>query len=349
MKNINPLGLFDDQFLMEKLTKLGDPLQKLNEYIDWGIFKSSLNEAYKDEDKDLSKGGRPPFCRLIMFKALIIQSLYNLSDDQLEYQIVDRASFKRFLGLKKSDKVPDSKTFWVFREQLIEKEVIEGLFKIFNETLDAAGVFANEGKMVDASFVEAPRQRNTREENKHIKETGTAPEKWKEKPHKLCQKDIDARWTKKNYATYYGYKNHVKADVKTKLIETYKVTDASVHDSQATEELLTEKDEGQPFYADSAYTGEEQEKVYKKKKVINKVIEKGYRNKPLTDEQKASNKEKSRTRARVEHLFGFVENSMNGSFVRTIGLARAEAKIGMMNLTYNICRCVQLKLVVAMG
>jgi IS5 family transposase len=96
-----------------------------------------------------------------LFKALIIQSLYNLSDDQLEYQIVDRASFKRFLGLKKSDKVPDSKTFWLFREQLIEKGVILGLFKIFNETLDAAGVLSNQGKIVDASFVEAPRQRNT--------------------------------------------------------------------------------------------------------------------------------------------------------------------------------------------
>ncbi len=349
MRNINPLGLFDDQFLMEKLTKLGDPLQKLNEYIDWKIFERPLNEAYKDEDKDLSKGGRPPFCRLMMFKALLIQSLYNLSDDQLEYQIVDRASFKRFLGLKKSDKVPDSKTFWVFREHLIEKEVIEGLFTIFNETLDAAGVFANEGKMVDASFVEAPRQRNTREENKHIKETGTAPENWKEKPHKLCQKDVDARWTKKNNGTYYGYKNHIKADVKTKLIEKYVVTNASVHDSQTTEELLTEKDEGQPFYADSAYTGEEQEKIYKNKKVINKVIEKGYRNKPLTEKQIVSNKEKSKIRVRVEHVFGFVETSMNGSIVRTIGLARAEAKIGMMNLTYNICRCVQLKLVVAMG
>ena len=150
---------------------------------------------------------------------------------------------------------------WYFREQLIEKDVIIGLFKIFNETLDGAGVFANEGKMVDACFVEAPRQRNTREENKHIKETGTVPKDWKEKPHKLCQKDIDARWTKKNHSTYYGYKNHVKADVKTKLIENYIVTDASVHDSKTTAELLTEKDEGQPFYADSAYTGQEQEKV----------------------------------------------------------------------------------------
>jgi IS5 family transposase len=119
--------------------------------------------------------------------------------------------------------------------------------------------------------------------------------------------------------------------------------------SQAMEQLLTEKDEGQPGYADSAYTGEDQEMVYKKKKVINRINEKGYRNNPLTEEQKANNKEKSRTCARVEHLFGFVENSMNGSFIRTIGIARAKAKIGMMNLTYNICRCVQLKIEVAMG
>jgi IS5 family transposase len=349
MKNINPIGLFDDQFLMEKLSKLGDPLEKLNKYIHWNIFEPTINEAFKDDDKDLSKGGRPPFNKLVLFKALLVQSLYNLSDDQLEYQIVDRASFKRFLGLKKSDKVPDSKTFWAFREQLIDKDVILGLFNIFNETLDAAGIFANEGKMVDASFVEAPRQRNTREENKHIKETGTAPDDWKEKPHKLCQKDIDARWTKKNNSTFYGYKNHVKSDTKTKLIDKYIVTDASVHDSQAIEGLLTEKDQGQELYADSAYTGEEQEKVYEHKRVINKVIEKGYRNKPLTEKQIADNREKSRTRVRVEHIFGFVENSMKGSIVRTIGLARAKAKIGMMNLTYNICRCSQLKIVVAMG
>jgi len=349
MKNINPLGLFDDHFLMEKLTKLGDPLQKLNEYIDWNIFKAPLEVAFKNDEVDKSKGGRPPFDKLMMFKALIIQSLYNLSDDQLEYQIIDRASFKRFLGLKKSDKVPDSKTFWHFREKLIEKDVIMSLFTTFNETLDASGVFANEGKMVDASFVEAPRQRNSREENKHIKETGTAPKEWDDKPNKKRQKDINARWTKKNNSTFYGYKNHVKSDTKTKLIEKFEVTDASVHDSQPVEGLLTEKDKGQPFYADSAYTGEEQEKVYKKKKVINRVNEKGYRNKPLTDEQKAGNREKSKTRARVEHIFGFVENSMNGSFLRTIGIARAKAKIGMMNLTYNICRCTQLKIAVSMG
>jgi len=349
MHNINPFGLFDEENLLNKLTKLGDPLQELNHFINWKLFEAPLEKAFHNALKQLSKGGRPAFNKLMLFKALIIQSLYNLSDEQLEYQIVDRASFKRFLGLKSSDKVPDSRTFWLFREQLIEKELIQHLFDIFNETLDAAGIFANEGKLIDASFVEVPRQRNNRDENKHIKETGTMPEDWKNKPHKSAQKDIDARWTKKNETKFYGYKNHIKADAKTKIIMDYIVTDAAVHDSQAVEILLTAGDAGQEIYADSAYTGKEQEKIYADKNVIPRINEKAYRNKPLTDEQKANNKEKSKIRARVEHIFGFIENSMYGSFIRTIGIARANAKIGLMNLTYNIFRCVQLKIMISIG
>ena len=284
----------------------------------------------------------------MLFKALIIQSLYNLSDEQLEYQILDRTSFKIFLGLKKSDRVPDSRTYWHFREQLISLGSIETLFASFNAQLDRSGVFANEGKMVDASFVEAPKQRNTREENKQIKE-GKLPSEWKKAPNKLAQKDTDARWTKKNNVSFYGYKNHVKADTKTKLIRKYAVTDASVHDSQVVDELLDATDQDQEFYGDSAYTGKSAEEIYAKKKVVDRVNEKGYKNRPLTETQKISNREKSKVRARVEHIFGFVENSMNGSYIRTIGMARAKAKIGMMNIVYNICRCVQLKKVVSMG
>ena len=344
MKNINPFGLFDEHFLLEKLSKLGDPLQKLNNIIDWKIFEIPINEALANKTKDPSKGGRTPFNRLMLFKGLIIQSTYRLSDDQLEYQILDRASFKRFLGLKSSDKVPDSRTFWAFREQLIKSGIIQKLYKIFNESLDSMGVFANEGRIIDASFVEAPRQRNNRDDNKHIKKTGKAPKDWKEKPRKLAQKDVDARWAKKNNTNYYGYKNHIIVDSKTKLITDFVVTDASVHDSQVVDRLLSEKDSGQEVYADSAYTGEKQEKIYRQKKVIPRINEKGYKNKPLTDLQKANNKVKSKTRARVEHIFGFIENSMNGSFVKTIGILRANAKIGLMNLTYNMSRYVQLKI-----
>jgi len=348
MKNINPLGLFEEHFLLERLTRLNDPLIKLNRYIDWNMFSPVLAHALIDSEKDKTKGGRPPFDNLMMFKILVLQGIYNLSDDQMEYQITDRRSFMRFLKLKTSDKVPDSKTIWLFRETLINKGVITNLFEQFNLALDQRGVFANKGRMVDASFVEVPRQRNTREENKEVK-SGQTPQEWKIKPHKLAQKDVDARWTKKNDNSFYGYKNHVKADTKTKLIVDYIVTDASIHDSQALDDLLNEKDKKQELYADSAYTGDEQEKVIRKKKMKNKVHVKGYRNKPLTEKQKNDNTEKSRTRARVEHIFGFVENSMNGSFIRTIGILRAKAKIGLMNLTYNICRYIQLQNSVVMG
>ena len=118
----------------------------------------------------------------------------------------------------------------------------------------------------------------------------------------------------------------------TGWIDNYKVTDASVHDSQPLDDLLTEDDEGQDFYADSAYTGEEQEKVISRYKMHNKVNEKGYRNKPLTEKQRASNREKSKTRARVEHVFGFMEQSMNGLYLRSVGIVRATGIIGLINL-----------------
>lgn len=290
MKNINPLGLFDDYFNLETLSKLGDPLEKLDSAINWNIFEVTLSNAFNTAEVNKSKGGRPPFSRIMLFKAMILQSLYNLSDDQLEFQIIDRASFKRFLGLKRSDKVPDSKTFWHFREQLTKSKLIEKLFDRFGEALQNAGIQANEGKMIDASFVEVPRQRNTREENKHIKETGTAPEAWSENRHKMAQKDIDATWTEKNGDTFFGYKNHVKADAKTKFIERYVVSTASLHDSKTVEKLLGNEDEYQPLYADSAYSGKPVEEILDARNVIGMIHEKGARNNPLTDEQKTLNK-----------------------------------------------------------
>ena len=150
----------------------------------------------------------------------------------------------RFLGLALCDKVPDSKTIWNFREELTKAGVIEKLFNKINELLVNKGVLVNNGSMIDASFVEVPRQPNSRDENKEIK-NGDTPEKWKSNPHKLSQKDVGARWTKKNNVSFYGYKNHVKADVKTKLVEKYGVTDASVHDSQTVDALLDETDRDQ--------------------------------------------------------------------------------------------------------
>lgn len=339
-------GFFDEEFRLGKLTSQKDPLVKLKERIDFEVFRPLLEKAFSKEEKGI--GGARPYDYVLMFKILILQRYYNISDDKMEFQILDRLSFMRFLELTISDKVPDAKTIWLFRENLTKKNLSEKLFFLFLEELKKKGLLGSEGKIVDASFVEVPIQRNNREENKKIKE-GEIPEEWKEKPHKFSQKDSEARWTKKNGRSYYGYwesiplgKDHIKADAKSKLIETYTVTDASVHDSQETEDLLTEKDEGQSLNADSAYSGEEIAALVEKNKMKNQIHEKGYRNKPLTERQKESNKIKSKTRARVEHIFGFIENSMNGSFIRSIGIKRATAIIGLMNLTYNMFRVIQL-------
>ena len=338
-KTTQERGFFDEEYRLEKLSGNNDPLLKLNSRINWETFRLLLEESLAKEVR--GKGGCRPYDYVMMFKIIILQRYYNIGDDKMEFAILDRLSFMRFLGLSMSDRVPDAKTIWNFREQLRQKGVIEKLFEQFTKELQKKGLIANEGKMVDASFVEVPIQRNTRQENKEIKE-GNVPEQWKENEHTLARKDTDARWTKKNGRSYYGYKNHIKADEKSKLIDSYTVTDASVHDSQETKNLLSDADKGQSLHADSAYSGEPVSLMVEQKKMINQIHEKGYRNTPLNEEQQESNRVKSKVRARIEHIFGFIENSMNGSFIRTIGIKRATAVIGLMNLTYNMFRAIQL-------
>ena len=138
-----------------------------------------------------------------MFKILVLQSLYNLSDDQTEFQIKDRLSFMRFLGLDFEGTVPDAKTLWLFRDTLANKNAIDKLFRKFNRYLDDEGLFVRQRQLIDASIIPVPVQRNTREENTRIKQ-GEVPEVWQEQPHKLQQKDTDARWVKKNGRSHYG-------------------------------------------------------------------------------------------------------------------------------------------------
>jgi len=334
-------GLFDEEFTKERLSVMGNPLEAVSKVIDFELFRELLESKLLNTSKKNNAGAKP-YDVVMLFKILILQRYYGLGDSQVEYQILDRTSFKTFLGLETGDKVPDEKTVWSFRERLTKTGLVEELFEQFISFLEKKELIFNEGQMIDASFTVAPRQRNTREENKKIK-NGEGDDLWKDKPNKKKHKDIDARWTKKNGETFYGYKNHAKVATKSKFINTYTVTDASVHDSQALDDLLTEKDKEQDLHADSAYTGEEQEKTIAKYEMKNKVHEKGYRNKPLTEQQKADNTKKSKIRARVEHVFGFMEQSMNGLVLKSVGIVRASGIIGLINLTYNLFRYEQIK------
>ena len=174
------------------LERLGDPLPKIDNVVDWELFRPTLKRIRPK--KDPRKGGRPPFDEVLMFKVLLLQQLYNLSDDQTEFQIRDRYSFSRFLGLEPEGRVPDSKTIWLYRERLMKRGLLDQLFSGLLRQIEDAGYLARRGQIVDAAMVEAPRQRNPRVENDQIKK-GEVPEEWGD--NKRRQKDTQARWTRK--------------------------------------------------------------------------------------------------------------------------------------------------------
>jgi IS5 family transposase len=270
----------------------------------------------------------------------VLQKFHGLSDDATEEQIFDRTSFKNFLGLRIGDDIPDAKTLWDFKQR-IEAEGREGsrkLFDAFGQILEGKGIVAREGSIVDASFVDAPRQRNDRDQNQRIKK-GERPEEFDTNPAVGRQKDSQARWTKKNNEVHYGWKNHVKADLKTKIILRSSTTPASVHDSQVFEELLDDKD--QAVLADSAYHSAEHEAQLIKLNAQEFLMRKATRGHPLSEAEAQTNHTISRMRVRVEHIFARM-SQMGADFCRSIGLKRATQHNHLSNLVYNMDRYASL-------
>ncbi len=187
-------GFFD---VADRLAKLGEkcePLLRSNALVDWEAFRAELLRVHEKERK--SNAGAKPFDVVLMFKILVLQQLHNLSDEGIEYQIRDRFSFMRFLGLELEDVVPDAKTIWLFREQTKEIGLMAKLFSRFHEQLA---------------------------QHSYVAKAGETPEDWQAPAAtaKKRQKDVDARWTKKNNETHYGYKNHINADEANKLVQSY--------------------------------------------------------------------------------------------------------------------------------
>ncbi len=327
-------GLFDIDNRLDYLTENGDMLPRLKELVPWEKFRRDLEVIYDHERK--SNAGRRPFDVVMMFKILILQSLYNLSDDEMEYQIMDRLSFMRFLDMALDSRVPDAKTIWLFRSKLEEHKLIRKLFDKFNAFLAESGFVAKKGQIVDATIVRVPTQRNTRDENKAIKEGNPPVENWSDA--KKRQKDTDARWVQKNGKNYYGYKNHVEADVNYKIIRDYKVTDASVHDSNVFEELLDESNTSRDVYADSAYCSAKSEANLKEGRFRAHLQRKGCKGHPLTSWEKQGNQTRARTRSRIEHIFGAMTQRAGNLILRSIGISRAEVKLGLRNIAYNMER-----------
>lgn len=339
------MGFFDADKRLSLLSAKGDPLVTIKDTVPWDSFRSDIEAVALTPTADKkSKAGRKPIDCLILFRMIVLQSLYNLSDDQIEYQLRDRLSFMRFIGLGFEDTVPDGTTLWLFREKLANAGLMDNLFQRFNQHLQAKGYIARGGQMVDATIVEVPKQRNTRDENKAIKAAQT-PKDWEAKPAKNQQKDKDARWTKKHSKSYYGYKNHINADAKYKFIRAYKITDAAVHDSKVLDDLVKTgaANTSSDLYADSAYRSAETEIKLKASNINSRIHERGKRGQSLSKRQQKSNRTKSKVRARIEHIFGAQETAQGGRLVRTIGVVRAKAKIALQNFCYNVRRLATLE------
>ncbi len=336
-------GFFDLDNRHQQLEALGDPLPKLNQIVDWDAFRSTLERIRQKARKNNS--GRKPYDVVLMFKVLVLQHLYNLADEQTEYQIRDRYSFCHFLGISPEGKASDARTIWVFREALKEHELVDELFGQLNGQITAAEYIPRQGQIVDASMVSAPRQRNSREDNAKLKQ-GETPEDWKDKPSMLRQKDVDARWTKKHGQTHYGYKNHISIDRKHKLIRHFEVTPASVADTDVFDVLIDPDNTSADVWADAAYRSKAREASLKAEGYRSRIHTKGQANRPVSACQRRANRKRSKARCRVEHVFA-AQQAMGGKLVRTIGLARARVKVALTNITYNLRRWCWMETVAA--
>ena len=217
------MGFFDVERRLEAISAKGDHLETIKKIVAWEDFRTDIEAVTETKPEERkSNAGRKPYDAILKFKILVLQSLHNLSDEQTEYLIRDRMSFMRFLDLGLEDPVPDATTIWLFREALAQAGLIDKLFERFGQDLEAEGYIARGGQIIDATIVSVPKQRNTKEENEAIK-AGQTPEGWEQQPAKNAQKDKDARWTKKNDESFYGYKNHVGVDKAHKLIRKWDV------------------------------------------------------------------------------------------------------------------------------
>jgi IS5 family transposase len=348
-------GLFDLEERLAALSAKGDGLERLGAVIDFELFRRELERAVPRADR--SKGGRPPFDHVLMFKVLVLQTQNNLSDERAEFYLRDRLTWMRFLGLGLGDPVPDANTIWTFREALTKAGAIERLFELFDQQLRVAGYLAMSGQLVDATIVAAPKQRNSKAEKQAIKE-GRIPEGWKDKPAKLRQKDRDARWTIKYTKAKvqadgskpkvdlaipaFGYQSHVSADRRYRLIRRWRVTDAAAHAGARLGELLDPNNTASEVWADSAYRSKKNEELLEGRGLVSRLHRKKPKDRPMPSRTARANAKKSAVRAHVEHIFAEQKSRM-GLFVRTIGLARATTKIGLANLVHNMRRLLWLE------
>lgn len=267
-----------------KITRTGHFLDHVNEIVDFS-FTQDIHKKIHNVDK---QRGRNPYSARLMFKVILLQQWFGLSDAEAEEQIYDRKSFQDFLGLTHDDNIPDETTICRFRGNLIKNKVDKIFFEEVKAQLTKNGIKVREGKIVDATIIEAPKGRK--------KEDGTNT------------RDSEASFTKKNGRSYHGYKNHVSTDTTGTFILSDHTSTAKDHDSQHMDKVL---DGNEPMvFADSAYVNKEKKHQFRKEGRLYGIIDRAFRNSPLSSSQKKRNKKLSSVRCRGEHPFAQIKCRM---------------------------------------
>jgi IS5 family transposase len=343
-------GLFGLSEHLKRLSAHGDPLEELARIIDFESFRPVLVAALAYGDG--AKGGRPAYDPVAMLKVLVLAAQNNVADARMEYLIRDRLSWLRFLGFDLGAPTPDANTIRLFREKLTEAGALDLVFADFDRQLKDRGYLAMGGQIVDATLVAAPKQRNTAPEKDAIKAGKTADEIWPDEPARAAQKDTDARWTLKFVKARpdgrpgidiaipsFGYKSSVSICRTFGFIRKCKVTDGARFDGRMLRDVVTSDNTASDVWADTAYRSQANEAWLKRQSRVSRIHRKKPRGKPMPERAAKANAAKSKVRARVEHVFARQKDQM-GLFIRTIGLKRAEAKITLANLAYNMHRLI---------
>jgi IS5 family transposase len=316
-KNIIQRSFADDLVITHKAV---EELDDAHDLIDWSRIESLLKEIHT---KVKGEKAWPP---LMMYKALLLQSWYSLGDPALEKQLARDLLFRRFVGLGLSEGVPDHSTFWRFRNLLEELNLYEPLLEEVNLQLGDQGLIIRSGEIsiIDASVIKAKNNRPNKDKQGN------------------STQDKEAAYNVKNASdgkrqTPYGFKAHINVE-EDGYIKRYGFTAGNVHDSQVFESLLTKTEH--EAYADSAYKSKERDKTLKDRCVENRILERAYRNKPLTEQQKKSNQRISGTRSIVERTFGVLKQHHGMANARYLGLSRNKARLGLMCVAHNLKRAM---------
>jgi IS5 family transposase len=309
-------------------------LDKIHQIIDFREIEKILKKNYK---KRASADGRPAYPPLPMFKLLLLQRWYGLSDPGLEEALLDRISFIRFSGFSLTSSLPDHSTICRFRNTLLELGLYEKLFEEIMKQLESKGLLVREsnGAIVDATIIESSRRPRKVVE---IMPEDRKEEKTETLPAVTYSDDIEATWIKKGKRPYYGYKAHVSVDAKDGYVLGGHVTPANVADTTELERLINESrlPEGSMVLADKGYASEKNRTLLKDKGYTDGIMDKAARNKPLTIAQIIINKLISSVRYKVERSIGTLKRGYHFSRMRYIGLKKGNMEFLLNATTFNL-------------